>query len=187
MLTGIGEEITIGDTKYRLPAMERRDWALVKERLLSLRADPAAVVERLAPGAPPEVAKALYEKAYEDAVRGKLVSGQDFDDFVYSLEGQQLCFWLRIHRRHPEMTEKEAAKLQEQWCTEAFAELTAALMKRFPNASQEEIEKRQRQQEDVESVELTARGLGLPEGNSPTPETPGTPTSPSIGVPGTPN
>lgn len=176
MLTAIGEEITVAGKPYRLGVMDRTDWALVKERILSLRADPVDVVTRLAANATPEVAEKLYVKAYDDATRAKIVSGRDFDEFVYSIEGQQFVFWLRMKKCHPVTSETEASRVQAQWAKEAFAGLTEKLMQKFPKMTREEVERAQLEQEDDMLNQMVSTGLGMPEGNPPTPETPGTQT-----------
>ena len=178
MLTALGELHTIGGKKYRFGVMDRTDWALVKERILSLRADPVSVVERLAANAPPDVARTLYEKAYDDATRARIVSGKDFDAFVYSIEGQQFVFWLRLKTCQPDMSEIEASRVQEQWAKECFAGLTEKLMQKFPKMTRDEVETAQLAQEDDILNKMVSDGLGMPAGNPATPEKPGTPTSP---------
>lgn len=178
MLTAIGEEIMVAGQSYRLGVMDRTDWALVKERILAMRADPVETVKRLADGLPPDIAEKLYTKAYDDAIRTKIVSGRDFDDFVYSVEGQQFVFWLRLRKCQPDMSETEASRVQAQWAKEACAGITEKLMQKFPEMSREQVEDAQFQQEDDILNKMVSKGLGMPEGNSPTPETPGTPTDP---------
>lgn len=178
MLTAIGEEITVAGRPYRLGVMDRTDWALVKERILSMRADPIETIKRFPTNIPKDVYKSLCEKAYDDAIRTKIVSGRDFDDFVYSVEGQQFVFWLRLRKCQPGMSETEASRVQAQWAKEAFAGLTEKLMQKFPNMTREQVEDASLQQEDDMLIKMVSKGLGMPEGNSSTPEKPGTPTDP---------
>lgn len=178
MLTAIGELITVAGKEYRLGVMDRTDWALVKERILSLRADPVSVVERLAANVSDALKEKLYTKAYDDATRAKLVSAKDFDEFVYGIEGQQFVFWLRLKKCQPDASETEASRVQAQWAKESFAGLTEKLMQKFPGMTRDEVETAQLAQEDDILNRMVRDGLGMPAGNPATPEKPGTPIDP---------
>lgn len=178
MLTAIGELITVAGKEYRLGVMDRTDWALVKEKILSLRADPVSVVERLAANVSDALKEKLYTKAYDDATRVKIVSGHDFDLFFGSIEGQNFVFWLRLKKCQPDTSEIEASRVQEMWAKECFAGLTEKLMQKFPKMTRDEVETAQLAQEDDILTQVVSRGLGMPAGNPATPEKPGTPTDP---------
>lgn len=178
MLTAIGEEIKVAGKSYRLGVMDRTDWALVNEQILSLRADPVSVVDRMAATGkvPSGVLEKLYNRAYDDAIRTKIVSGKDFDDFLYGIEGQQFVFWLRMKKCQPDVSETEASRVQAEWAKECFTGLTAKLMQKFPKMTKTEVEQAQLAQEDDLLNKMVTKGLGMPAGNPETPEKPGTPT-----------
>jgi hypothetical protein len=187
-LTALGTQVTIGDKKYRLRDLTRNDWALIEDRILSARGDPVAVAGRLAKDAPPEIARELYTKAYDDATKGKIVTAGELDAWRLSLDGLAFQFWLQIRKEHPEITEEEAADLLAQLGEEFLAEATEQLVREFPEATAEDVVRIALQKEEAGIAAIIATAAGLPEGNSATPaKRPGTPTSHSTGADGTPD
>jgi hypothetical protein len=186
-LTATGTEIIIGGEAYRLRPLNRADWGLIDERIKAGRTDPIEVVARLAANAPKDVASELYARAYDDAMRANVVSVKELDTWRFTLDGMVFQFYLQVRKEHRDITEARAAELLEQFGQEHLERITTELLKRFPEATPQDVAAIASQQEDKGMAVLIGKAAGLPAGNSPAPETPGTPTSHSTGNDGTPN
>ena len=186
-LTAAGTEVEIDGRKYQLRPLNRSDWGLIEGRIKAGRADPIEVATRLAKDAPESVARSLYERAYDDAMKSKVVSAAELDTWRFSLDGMVFQFYLQVHKEHPEVDEDKASELLEQYGQEHLKRITEQLLKQFPEATAEDVAKVAVQHEEAGVAALISKAAGLPEGNSPTPEEPGTPTSRSTGSDGTPN
>lgn len=186
-LVGIGTEPTIGGVEYRLGPLTRADWALIEAEIRKRRGDPVATARELAKGQPTELARELLQQAYSDAKRIDVVTAGELDAWSASLEGYTFNFWLQAKKHQPKMTLHEAGDLLEQYGKEYVDRLVEAMAEKFPDASQDEILGCALELEDAPAIrQLVAQNMGLPEGNSPPPETPGEKTSPFPGPNGTP-
>jgi hypothetical protein len=186
-LTALGSQVTIGGEAYCLRPLTRRDWALIEERIISQRGDPIEAAKRLAKDAPEAIARSLLEDAYRDAKRAQAVTAGELDAWRVTLDGVVFQFWLQVRKERPEITEDRAGELLEQFGAEFIERVTAELLAKFPEATREDVAAVAMEEEEGAAAALIAKGLGMPSGNSPTPETPGTPTESSTGPSGTPN
>ena len=152
--------IEIGGKTYLFTPIPQRELGKVERRILERRGDPIATAKQLAEGCTPEERRELFERAYQDAVRGNMVSRRELEDYKASHDGMRFLVWLSLRKEHPEITEDEGAALADQF----FAERAEAI---------------QRFDWIQGFIDLIS---GMPEGNLPSPATaPGTPTNPSPG------
>jgi len=200
MLSALGTEVTIGGTKYPLRILTRHDWALIEQRILSLRGDPAAVAARLAASAPPEIARELYLKAYDDGVKARIVSADEHDAWQTTLEGLAYCFWLAVNPEEPEkratVSEDDAMILLQRLTEESIRKVVGALVRDNPDLKESDAYQMATQLEEELGhpgiASLIAKVMGLPEGNASAPVEPGTPIptperEPLTGADGTPS
>ncbi len=186
-LTAIGTELKVGGAIYRLRPLNRADWGLIEERIKAARADPIAVVQRLAIDAPADVAKELYAKAYDDATKVGVVTAAELDAWRFTLDGMVYQFFLQVRKEHPEVTEERASELLERYGQEYLKRVTRELLERFPEATATDVAQAAVQQEEAGIAALIGKAAGLPVGNSETPVEPGTPIDRSTGSDGTPS
>ncbi len=186
-LTATGVEIKIDGKAYRQQPFDRADWGLIYARIKAERVDPIAVATRLASGATDKVASDLYARAYDDAMKASVVTVRESMTWLATFEGAAFGFWLQLRKEHPELTEDGAAEVLVQYGKEYIDTYINLLAKRFPDASTEELATAGLECEEGMVAAVIVKALGLPEGNSPTPEKPGTPTSPLTGSDGTPS
>jgi hypothetical protein len=186
-LAGIGTEAVIGGVRYELPPLDNADWALCEDRIRNLRADPVRVARELLVDVPPEIARSLWERAYEDALQGKLVTARQMDAWCSSYDGRIYQFYLRLRKRIPEATEDEAARLLDTYGREALEKDIDRLAVEFPQIPRVVIEATIAGMKDDAIGSLVKRNAGWPEVNpiQLTPET--TAISSSTGAGGTPN
>lgn len=186
-LVGLGTEPTIGGKKYRLGPLGRDDWALIEERIKAHRSDPIEVARALAKDQPVEIAREILLAAYSDGKRANLVTAGELDAWTASLQGLMFSFWLMIRKHNPDVDEKRAGDLLEQYGREYTDKLLDHMAEQFPGADRDEILGLALEHEEGTLRHLIQMNMGLPEGNSPSPGTPGTPMPHSPGPDGTPN
>ena len=172
------DSATIDGVEYTLAQLAGDDWAKIKKRIVSQRAAPEDVVARLAPYAPPDVAKALFERAYDDALHLNRVTPKEESDWLDTLEGTQYQFFLSINKGQPDITEARASELLAQLAQEYLDRVIVALQKRFPKATAAEITEVAINNEKQSTAALLAALKGMPDENPTIPATTPEATSP---------
>lgn len=184
-LTAIGSELKIEGVQYHLRTLGVKDWARIQERMNSLRGDPVEAARRLAKDAPEAIARSLLEQAYVDAKRMQTFLPGEVDEWLRTIEGLLFGFWLMLNtydsihnQSQPDLTEERVCQLYDKLGNEAIDAFLAAAPAMFPHASEEELADIAAANKDDLLRRVVAQCLGLPSGNSPTPEKPGTPANP---------
>ena len=159
----------VGGVEYTLSPLVGTDWAKIKKRIVSQRASPEEVVAKLAPLAPPEVAKALFEKAYDDAININRVTSAQEDEWLKTLEGMQYQFFLSLVKSHPQTTEEKASELLEKMASEHLDKVIKALQTKYPEATAKQITETAIACEKDATSALIASVSGMPAVNPMTP------------------
>lgn len=139
--------IEIDGKPYTVAPIPVTDMARIERRILAKRGDPVDVAKRLAEGLSPEERRELFNRAYDDATKGHMVSTEELDAYRASLEGMRFIFWLGLRKCHPDIDEDAGASLFDQFFAERLE-------------SAELVDKAQ---------QFLAFIAGMPEGNSSTP------------------
>ncbi len=160
---------TVNGKTYQTSPLTAREHAKVQTRILSMRGDPIEVARKLADVLNPEERKELFEKAYNDAVRAKIVTAGEVDAFMNTLEGTVYCIYLSLQKYHPEIDEDEAASLVEQQGREFLDGIITELQAKVGDATPEQIARLVADKEAAWLSELICKIAGLPEGNSASP------------------
>ena len=186
-LTAVGHEVVIGGKTYRCRPLVRTDWGLIYERIKAGRADPIEIALRLAENASEPVARELLDRAYGDAMKANIVTPRQIEEWMVSPEGLMFQFYLQVRKEHKEIDEDTATELLGQHYEELIKARTDEMLATLPGVTAEDVAQFASQHGEELIAGMIAKAAGLPEGNSPTPRTPGTPTDHSTGSDGTPS
>lgn len=110
--------VEIDGKAYTLTPIPVREFAKVERRILERRGDPISVAKQLAEGCTPEERREIFERAYQDAFRGNMVSAREIEEYKASLAGMRFLFWLSLRKEHPEINEDDGSALADQFFAE---------------------------------------------------------------------
>lgn len=173
-LTAIEETVTIDGKEWTVKPLDGGDYARIKKRILSERANPhQAAREMTELFKTPEERMEFAKWAFDAVVKAQRVSARELDEFMSSIEGACYCFYLALREKHPGVTEDQAAKLLEHLGQQKLQSVLSAMREQFPEVTDKQIKAVMQQHGDAFLGELLGKISGMPAGNSesPTPET----------------
>ena len=90
--------IQLGGSDYMMSALTLRDFGTIEQHLLTKRPNMLATVAEAVKDMPPEMAKMLMDKAYDDMKKGNTIPATEVAEWVDTFEGMVFSVWLALKK-----------------------------------------------------------------------------------------
>ena len=172
-MTASPEEVTIGGDTYTVTPLPARDYGRIYKKIRELRPDYEMVAHKLAEGCTADERRRIFDRAWGEATKAKVISAGELKEYMLSIEGSAYCFWLSLQPCHPDITIERATELQQEWAASEMESLFASMKEHFPDASSEDMASVMMAHDQGVFGKLVEKISGLPRKNAsgPTKET----------------
>ena len=96
--------VRLGGRDYKMAALTLRDFGTIEQHLLARRPNILKVVAESCADLPPETAKVMMEKAYDDMKKGNTIPATEIAEWVDTFEGMVFSIWLSLQKEHAELS-----------------------------------------------------------------------------------
>ena len=115
--------IRLGGKDYLMHPLTLRDFGTVEQHLLSQRPNILKEVAEASAGLPPEQAKMLLDRAYEDMKKGNTIPATEVAECVDTFEGMVFTVWLSLQKEQKDITLDEVMELLSSMSEEEMENL----------------------------------------------------------------